>query len=436
MKKLIYLLLPGLIISCASHKEINISQNFFENPIGIYFLSPDTLSRTEITKIMKNELPGFLQVDSVPNSLTRDAYMVEFEKPREDNVPPDVELLGILGKDLSTDEKVALQSYKSVAVITFMGTSGDIFNKQRKISRCIDRLIKNKQVIVFDFRASEWFNETSWVANRIANMNENVKDVSGQVTIQMYRTEGYCRAVTMGMNKFCLPDISLDEFPCSHQNTYGNLINSLIQTLAENPIIEEDSTVTIDLKKLKNARFLKKLSSSLKDNAKQMVRIKLKRVAPQEGDNANQQFQISFDNKSFSSPQEEQEHVINELFGSTDSIAYVKHDELVLKKSEEARKRLPELRDMLHKGLEPGYSILVKAPFKITDESNEWMWVEVTKWNGDDITGILQNDPYDVKGLKAGSIVSVHQKDIFDYILNKPDGSYEGNETQEFLNPK
>ena len=63
----------------------------------------------------------------------------------------------------------------------------------------------------------------------------------------------------------------------------------------------------------------------------------------------------------------------------------------------------------------------------------EWMWVEITKWKNESISGILQNDPSEIAKLKAGAIVKGQQKDVFDYILYKPDGTYEGNETGKIL---
>ena len=61
------------------------------------------------------------------------------------------------------------------------------------------------------------------------------------------------------------------------------------------------------------------------------------------------------------------------------------------------------------------------------------MWVEIIKWGNESIAGILQNDPHKIAKLKAGIIVKANEKDVFDYILYKPDGTYEGNETGEIL---
>lgn len=59
--------------------------------------------------------------------------------------------------------------------------------------------------------------------------------------------------------------------------------------------------------------------------------------------------------------------------------------------------------------------------------------LSLTKWEGSSIEGILQNDPFNIPELKAGARATVNQSDIFDYILNKPDGTSEGNETGKII---
>ena len=76
---------------------------------------------------------------------------------------------------------------------------------------------------------------------------------------------------------------------------------------------------------------------------------------------------------------------------------------------------------------------MVKAPFITTDGGNEWMWVEVVKWKGGQISGVLRNDPEEVPDLHAGATVKVKQAEIFDYIRYTQDGKEEGNETGPLL---
>jgi uncharacterized protein YegJ (DUF2314 family) len=211
------------------------------------------------------------------------------------------------------------------------------------------------------------------------------------------------------------------------------LINATIQTLFEHPFINADSTLTIKLEAIGNKNLREFLLSDIKENASKVARIKLKHVEREEGDNYATQLLISFEDENFSSPQEEGNSIVTSLFGAEDSLMYTSHDDELLNASARARQRFPELKKLFNNGLEPGYSIMVKIPFETDEGGNEWMWVEVTKWSNDDMKGILQNDPFEIKDLKAGALIDFFESDIFDYILSKPDGSFEGNETGEIL---
>ncbi|MFN7143691.1 MAG: DUF2314 domain-containing protein [Myxococcota bacterium] len=85
-------------------------------------------------------------------------------------------------------------------------------------------------------------------------------------------------------------------------------------------------------------------------------------------------------------------------------------------------------------GLAPGEAVAVKVPFRARDGGTEFMWVELRSAQGDDLVGVLMNDPYAVDGLKKGDTITLRQGDIFDYIWKKADGTREGNTTSAFLN--
>jgi uncharacterized protein YegJ (DUF2314 family) len=57
------------------------------------------------------------------------------------------------------------------------------------------------------------------------------------------------------------------------------------------------------------------------------------------------------------------------------------------------------------------------------------MWVEVVRWKGDMIRGILKNDPVYVPDLQKGQEVFVAEHEVFDYVRVHSDGTQEGNET-------
>ncbi len=125
--------------------------------------------------------------------------------------------------------------------------------------------------------------------------------------------------------------------------------------------------------------------------------------------------------------------MISCFFGATDAATAVKHDAAILEASRKAREDLPALKRAFNAGLQPSENILLKAPFKTPDGSNEWMWVEVSRWQEGRITGVLDNDPFNVPGLHAGQTVTINQEDVFDYIRHYPDGHAEGNTTGSIL---
>lgn len=442
MQLLFVVIMVLTVFSCSSddnkknrpQKEVPVLNRTFTTSIGIYFLDKDSISVKRFNDEARKALPGFILSDSLVDSIIHDSYYIKYIKnPSRDFTPPDTDYLKHAGPDLTTAEKIKLQHAAGALSVVFFGTKENVIGKQKKILELVNTVSEGKHVIIADYNTIECFNTNSWRTKRVNNFYGEHKDVTGQITIHLYREDEFCRAVTLGMDKFCLPDISVKDISCNDQNSFGNLINAAVQTLFENPIISEDSSLHIDLLKIQNDSVKKYLTTDLKANAKKIATIKLKSVTPEEGDNVNTQFLIEFKNPTFSSPQEEQNAMLSGLFGADDAIVHTDHDAEILKVSEEARLRLPELQARFNKGLEPGYSLLIKAPFKTDNGGREWMWVEITKWKNESITGILQNDPFEIAKLKAGAIVKANQKDVFDYILYKPDGTYEGNETGKIL---
>jgi uncharacterized protein YegJ (DUF2314 family) len=116
-------------------------------------------------------------------------------------------------------------------------------------------------------------------------------------------------------------------------------------------------------------------------------------------------------------------------YGSADSLQRIVHTDELTAASDAARKKLPGLRAHFQRGLAPRESIQVKAPFKTSAGGREWMWVEVTRWKGARIDGILTNTPSDVPSLKSGQAVTVNEDDLFDYLHYLPDGREVGNTT-------
>jgi uncharacterized protein YegJ (DUF2314 family) len=413
---------------------VTVSERSFDSPIFIFLLDDETIQESNIEASVKELLPGFTATDTLPEQITRDGFQLKSLTKGDDQfMNLDMTLLLDTSLPLTEQETKALEVSDRAIQIVFFGTSDQVSQKQQKINELVYQITNKKKVIIVDVSTFQFFNTDQWKQMRVDPFSQMPLNIANQVVIHTYREKEFCRAVTLGMNKFCLPEISIKNFPCSDQNTYGSLINATIQTLFEHPFINADSTLTIKLEAIGNKNLREFLLSDIKENASKVARIKLKHVEREEGDNYATQLLISFEDENFSSPQEEGNSIVTSLFGAEDSLMYTSHDDELLNASARARQRFPELKKLFNNGLEPGYSIMVKIPFETDEGGNEWMWVEVTKWSNDDMKGILQNDPFEIKDLKAGALIDFFESDIFDYILSKPDGSFEGNETGEIL---
>jgi uncharacterized protein YegJ (DUF2314 family) len=437
-----YFILFFIITACtpasrtndASHQEkMSVLEDSFISAVVIFPLDETITLATGIAKA-KELMPQFKAVDEIPDALTYDGYKVTFSQPGDEDftLPKPDEMAAALGY-LSADEVQELASTRANIVFTFFGPSKEVVKKQHSINDLVYALLQNKKAFALDMSTFELFGPAAWKTHRIESFNEEQLDITSQVTLHSYREEAYCRVVSLGMNKFALPEISLRDFPCSDSNPFGNLVNATLQSLYESPFIQADSTLTIDIPKIRNEKIRVTLIESMEKDALQKAAIHLTYAEPEEGDNPSTQLRIAFDPEQGSIQQQAKE-VIDLLFGATDSITYIKHNEELMQVSREARTHLPDMKKLFLAGLKPGYSIMVKVPFPTgNDGSNEWMWVEVTQWNSGRMEGILQNDPYEIPDLKAGSLVKFEEADIFDYLLNKPDGTFEGNETSKII---
>jgi len=243
-------------------------------------------------------------------------------------------------------------------------------------------------------------------------------------TIHSYRDGELVRMVTLGLAKLGLPDLVVAEVAPDGTTEMATLINLVAQTMADGAVVREGGLIDVD-------------SASVPDKAGGPsyagVRMALAMVVatPDEGDADNRLWEIAFPGGPASELQERQDAVVSQLFGTRDEITPVEHDEEMMETSRRARARLlsvikkqvqkPSWLDLNH--------LMVKAPFRTDDGGNEWMWMDVLRWKGATIDGILQNEPAAVSGLKAGARVSVAEDSVFDYTLRRADGSQEGNTT-------
>lgn len=104
----------------------------------------------------------------------------------------------------------------------------------------------------------------------------------------------------------------------------------------------------------------------------------------------------------------------------------IEEDDLLVAQAKiEAQAKLDRFVRLMQESPEDSYSVKVSLP---TPKGSEHIWVDSIKVGSaeEDWSGLLANDPHDLKGMKLGSPVSFPQADIEDWMVMKEDGSYEG----------
>ena len=434
MKKIFWCILALLVNPCVQGAD-DTTERLAVYQYALYLLPSakgdpvDTLN-----SLVESEFSGFSIITEVDGPPSKPLLILTMlDDVQASYAPPDMESIGYAGRGLSREQALAVQKSEKALII-------DIGYPARLTPTAFPEALEMMAALAFEHNSLIWdeatreiFTIQAWREQRIDTWNDGLFSAQDHTTIHAYKNGDYVRAITLGMEKFGQPDIVVNDFGWSISRSIGSLINLVTQTLIEGGDFNDDLSLDVDIQALKNDRVREELLASLLDNAEREVRLQFQPEEPEDGDPDNFILEIRFDTVSGVSTQEQQDVLLSKLFGSEDSITYVEHDAELVAASEAARAKLPQLRSDFNNGLEPGEFLYLKAPFVTSDGGNEWMWVEVIEWDGEIIRGLLQNDPFHVPDLRAGSEVNINMDEIFDYIRYLSDGTSEGNETGRIL---
>jgi uncharacterized protein YegJ (DUF2314 family) len=346
--------------------------------------------------------------------------------------PPSTESLKYFGRGVSREQAEAMQKSRVAVAVTFSYGAADAIDSTRVAIDVMKEFAIRTAGLIWDDETRELFTPAALVEERMSPPDHGFPDVRGHITIHAYKNGEYLRAITLGMRKFGLPDLVVNGFSSSVSDQVGNAINLFAQSLLEG------ATPTLgphdfDVSKLKHIAVRAVYENQLKDGAHPVARLTLASAEADEGDPDNRLVELRFDRYAGRTVHEKHQEFASDFYGSVDTVTAVKHDQAIEAASARARQKLPGLRNAFNAGLKPGESLLVKAPFETSRGGREWMWVEVSSWEGNAIVGLLANEPAEVPDLRAGATVKVNEKDVFDYIFYKTDGSAEGNETGKLI---
>lgn len=296
---------------------------------------------------------------------------------------------------------------------------------------------EESDAFIWDCTTRECFHRDMWKRKRLDLWKKGeLPDICGQITMHIYKQDesDRLRIVTLGMDKFALPDVVIERVLRSNANPSGNLVNVLCQTLVADPVVMSPESFMVHIASLHPKSVSEEWQEELIGNGTGKATLALMRGVQDEGDSKNNLIEIDFRHGAGATPDERSSALLSTFWGTKDAVSLVRHNEQIKEASEAARRKLADWKLRFRSGLPTGSRLMVKGPFARDDEGNEWMWIEVLKWDEDGtLHGILKNDPAFIKNLKDGSEVTIHYDQVFDYLLYHADGSTEGNETSKLI---
>jgi uncharacterized protein YegJ (DUF2314 family) len=431
-----------LCVSCArTHEPEVVPAGPLRAPsvryqFGVYYLpTPSGDPSSALERALAANSPRFKRVDMIEASPRDPIVCAGLRRDvQEVNGPPPVEMLEQFGRGLSREQVSALQQSERVFIMDFVHSNPGDWRALRAACGVAEEVARATGGLVWDEMTREVFTPDEWHKRRVATWTEPVPTVADHIVIHLYRTEVHARAVTLGMSKFGLPDVVVEDVAWHELRNLGKLHGLVCQAMVEGSAVGKSGEFDVNLRAIKNPRGRDLGLASLLPNETAVARLTLRTGERDQGDAENRLVEIRFDRYPGKDNQARQSALLTSLWGPDDALMDANHDDEALRAaSQAAREHLPALRKVFSEGLPPGQSISVKAGFATPEGGHEWMWVKVIEWKGDRIKGVLANEPFHVPSQHGGRKVEVREKEVFDYMRHYPDGRSEGNTTAAII---
>jgi uncharacterized protein YegJ (DUF2314 family) len=398
---------------------------------GVYHLSPPKQSPIALARALAKKA-GFEPVDGPPKSAPTRRLVTVKALPIAEMQPPNLRTLEFRGRDLLPDEKQRLQKAQSFTALVFVARGDDAVPAYRAALGVMRELAQRSDGFVED-EAQRQVMSPAAVGKKLDAWNGGVPDVRRHVSLDTYRNGELLRIVSLGMEKLGLPDVSVANVSAHDSEAMSNLISVVLQTLVENPTLTRAGELDLSIAKLHLEGLRKAMLAGEKPKGAGVATVYLALAEPQKGDAENRQLELVFPGPS-ATLQVRQNELLARFFGSEEKVMGAGEDDVELNAARaRARLALAKLKPRMTPRPPEREHLVVKAPFTTRTQGVEWMWVEVVRWKGKKLEGILQNDPYEVDDLKAGAHVEVDEDSLFDYLYRHADGTDEGGETSKIL---
>ena len=411
--------------------ELGDSRSSFH--LSVYFLSLPPSDLDQNLRLALRASPGIRLVarepaGGLPFTVVRTNLLVLSESAYD---PPPVSHLQHHGHGLNAGDIDRLQAATHALQFQFTLPHPRRSAGHRDVHAFLAAFARGADGIIWDEETREAFTADAWEARRVIPEDEEAVNLLHQTVLDLDEgPDGLLRVVSLGMRKFGLPDIALDNLPRTQARQGARIVNTVALALAGGARLDDQGRFTLRRDTLLPLSARKAVSDVVHTNASPEVVIELRPGRRVPGDPDNRLLEISLAPYFGVDETARLAALLFALFGGESDVRSTPDTPEYLAASQRARARLPEWRQRFRAGLRPGDILCVKKEFKTPDGVGERMWVEIIDWNDDgSIAGILQNEPVKATDYQEGQQIRLGEDEVIDVIHIHPDGTFEGNET-------
>jgi uncharacterized protein YegJ (DUF2314 family) len=308
--------------------------------------------------------------------------------------------------DVSPTDRAAVARSADPIIVRLSAPPREAARGLHDVERFLACLSESMQGLVWDDATKLLYGRTAFRQRRVEAWVDDRPPIATEIAIHQVPHGASLRSLSLGLGKLGLPDLVVDNHPEFLSADVLLLIGRVAEALAADSKALRAGKIVVDGDTVPLAAAKREAG----DGDNRLVALDL-------GDASHQAALLA--RIAGKKPENE---VVAEL-----------DDPELAAVQKKAQDRLAALAGELRPEPPVGTLLAVKAMFTADDGRVEWMWVEVKRWDGGHMTGILSNDPFYVKTLHEGDKVNVEQAQVADYVYRRRGAPAEGGDSDRII---
>lgn len=256
-----------------------------------HFAEPAPGAREEAKRILVN---AHLAISAIPLTLPPKVPTAAILTPKVAAFPPPgKDALASIGHGLSAEDAEALQRAAAVTAISVSGPADRAMATYRVALEAIAALEKAAPGVIVDGETREAFSRQKH-ADRAAAFTGDLPQVRRHVVVHVYRNGELYRAVSLGMRKFGLPDLSVPEVAAGSSGAMVELMGFVMQSFVEHPVLPRAGEIDLDIPALKGDPQIASYSRGATERGSGKGTLHLVKAKTEQGDAENGLLALDF----------------------------------------------------------------------------------------------------------------------------------------------